>query len=307
MRVFVTGAGGFVGSAVVRELLGAGHDVVGMVRSDGSAALLKETGAEVHRGDLDDLGSLRAGAADSEGVIHTAYVHDFRDFAEAARTDLRAVETLGDALAGSGRPLLICSGTAFSPGVVATEDNPGDPDVSHMYRLASEAAVMRLAERGVRASVVRLPPTVHGEGDHGFVPRLVDIARAKGVSAYPGDGTNRWAAAHRSDVARLFRLALESAPAGTRLHAVAEEGISTRAIAEAIGRGLGLPVTSVPGPDTNAHFGWLGGFFELDLPASSTWTRERLGWRPTGVELLADLGAGHYFGSAEGGASAPAS
>ncbi|NEA61131.1 SDR family oxidoreductase [Streptomyces sp. SID12488] len=301
MRVFVTGASGFVGSVVVRELLGAGHEVVGMVRSDGAAASLKEAGAEVHRGDLDDLDSLRAGAAASEGVVHTAYVHDFRDFAEAARTDLRAVETLGEALVDSGRPLLICSGTAFSPGAMATEDNPGDPERPHMFRLASEAAVMRFAERGVRASVVRLPPSVHGEGDGGFVPRLVDIARAKGVSAYPGDGTNRWAAAHRLDVARLFRLALESAPAGTRLHGIAEEGVPVREIAEAIGRGLGVPVTSVPHAETNDHFGWLGNFFALDLPASSAVTRERLGWRPVEGELLTDLAAGHYFGSAGGG------
>jgi nucleoside-diphosphate-sugar epimerase len=300
MRVFVTGASGFVGSAVVRELLGAGHEVVGMARSDGSAAALKEAGAEVHRGDLDDLDSLRAGAAASEGVIHTAYIHDFRDFAEAARTDLRAVETLGEALVDSGRPLLICSGTAFSPGVVATEDNPGDPKGAGMYRLASETAVMRFAERGVRASVVRLPPSVHGEGDGGFVPRLVDIARTKGVAAYPGDGTNRWATAHRLDVARLFRLALESAPAGTRLHGVAEEGVPVREIAEAIGRGLGVPVTSVPHTETNDHFGWLGRFFALDLPASSTATRERLGWRPVEGGLLTTLAADHYFGSAGG-------
>jgi len=305
MRVFVTGANGFVGSAVVRELLGAGHEVVGMVRSDEAAASLKETGAEVHRGDLDDLDSLRAGAAASEGVIHTAYVHDFRDFAEAARTDLRAVETMGEALADSGRPLLICSGTAFSPGVLATEDNPGDPSRSHMYRLASEAAVMRLAERGVRASVVRLPPSTHGKGDRGFVPLLVDIARAKGVSAYPGDGANRWAATHRFDVARLFRLALESAPAGTRLHAVDEEGVPVREIAEAIGRGLGVPVRSVPAEETNSHFGWLGNFFALDLPASSAVTRERLGWEPAETGLVADLDAGHYFDSAEGGTGAP--
>ncbi|MEH0423242.1 SDR family oxidoreductase [Streptomyces sp. B21-083] len=301
MRVFVTGASGFVGSAVVRELLDAGHEVTGMVRSDESAALLKETGAEVLRGTLDDLDRLRAGAAASEGVIHTAYVHDFKDMAEAARTDLRAVETLGEALAESGRPLLICSGTAFSPGVLATEDNPGDPSRSHMYRLASETAMMALAERGVRASVVRLPPSVHGEGDHGFVPRLVDIARAKGVSAYPGDGTNRWAAGHRLDVARLFRLALESAPAGTRLHAVGEEGVPVREIAEAIGRGLGLPVTSVPAGEINDHFGWLGTFFALDLPASSAVTRDRLGWECVEVGLVADLEAGHYFRSAEGG------
>ena len=301
MRVFVTGANGFVGSAVVRELLGAGHEVVGMVRSDEAAAALKETGAEVLRGTLQDLDGLRAGAAASDGVIHTAYVHDFKDFAEAARTDLHAVETLGEALVDSGRPLLICSGTAFSPGVVATEDNPGDPEGPHMLRLASEAAVMRLAERGVRASAVRLPPSVHGEGDHGFVPRLVDIARAKGVAAYPGDGANRWAAAHRHDVARLFRLALESAPAGTRLHAVAEEGVPAREIAEAIGRGLGVPVASVPDAETNDHFGWLGRFFALDLPASSAVTRARLGWQPVGVGLLTDLGAGHYFGSAGAG------
>ncbi|WP_405816661.1 SDR family oxidoreductase [Streptomyces sp. NBC_01390] len=296
MRVFVTGAGGFVGSAVVRELLGAGHEVVGMVRSDKSAALLKETGAEVYRGDLADLDSLRAGAADSEGVIHTAYVHDFKDMADAARTDLRAVETLGEALVDSGRPLLICSGTAFSPGVLATEDNPGDPTKSHMYRLASETAMMRLAERGVRTSIVRLPPSVHGEGDGGFVPRLVDIARDKGVSAYPGDGTNRWATAHRFDVARLFRLALESAPAGTRLHAVAEEGVPVREIAEAIGRGLGVPVRSVPAEETEDHFGWLGTFFALDLPASSALTREGLDWNPVEPGLVTDLAAGHYFG-----------
>ncbi|MFF3375045.1 SDR family oxidoreductase [Streptomyces sp. NPDC002680] len=306
MRVFVTGASGFVGSAVVRELLGAGHEVVGMARSDESAASLKEAGAEVHRGDLDDLDSLRAGAAASEGVIHTAYVHDFRDMAEAARTDLRAVETMGEALVGSGRPLLICSGTAFSPGVLATEDDPGDPSRSHMYRLASETAVMRLAERGVRASVVRLPPSTHGKGEYGFVPRLIDIARAKGVSAYPGDGTNRWAAAHRFDVARLFRLALESAPPGTRLHAVAEEGVPVREIAEAIGRGLGVPVKSIPTEETQDHFGWLGNFFALDLPASSAVTREGLGWEPVETGLLADLGAGYYFASAgDGDTTAP--
>ncbi|MDX3453214.1 SDR family oxidoreductase [Streptomyces sp. ME02-8801-2C] len=297
MRVFVTGASGFVGSAVVRELLGAGHEVVGMVRSDEAAVSLKETGAEVHRGNLDDLDSLRAGAAASEAVIHTAYVHDFRDLEEAARTDLRAVETLGEVLVGSDRPLLMCSGTAFSPGEVATEDNPGNGKGANMSRLASETAVMRLAERGVRASAVRLPPSVHGEGDHGFVPRLIDIARAKGVSAYPGDGANRWAATHRFDVARLFRLALESdpAPAGVRLHAVDEEGVSAREIAEAIGRGLGVPVVSVRGEDVNDHFGWLGNFFALDVPASSAVTRERFGWQPGEMGLLADLEAGHYF------------
>src|SRR5262245_27833845 len=278
MRVFVTGASGFIGSAVVSELIAAGHDVLGLARSESSAQALDAAGAQVHRGDLDDISSLRAGAKSADGLIHLAFIHDFRDYTGAAETDRRAIETLGEALAGSERPVVVTSGLAgFALGRAMTEDDAADPNSPR----ASEQAALAFATRGVRVSVLRLPPSVHGEGDHGFVPRLVEIAREKGVSAYPGDGANRWPAVHRFDSARLFRLALESAPTGARLHAIGDQGVAVRDIAGAIGGHLGLPVTSAA-PETAAdHFGWLGVFFSLDLPASSTITRELLGWSPT--------------------------
>ncbi|WP_028921501.1 SDR family oxidoreductase [Pseudonocardia acaciae] len=294
MRVFVTGASGFVGSAVVSELLGVGHRVVGLARSDASASALAAAGAEVHRGSLDDPDSLRSGAGASDGVIHLAFIHDFSDFAGAAEADRRAIETLGDALAGSGRPLVVTSGLAAIRygGDLRTEDDPADPDSPR----ASEAAALPFSDRGVRACAVRLP-IVHDRGDHGFVPTLIDVARDKGISAYPGDGSNRWPAVHRLDAAALFRLALEDAPAGSVLHAVGEEGVPVRDIAGVIGRHLGLPVTSVPSDQVASHFGWLGAFFSLDLAASSTLTRKRMGWEPARPGLLADLDEGHYFGS----------
>jgi nucleoside-diphosphate-sugar epimerase len=292
MRVFVTGASGFIGSAVVRELIGAGHQVVGLARSDAAAAALAAEGALVQRGDLEDLDSLRAGAQTSDGVIHLAFIHDFADYARAAQTDRRAIEALGEELAGSDRPLVVASGIAvLVPGRVATEDDAAWPESPR----ASEQAALAFTGRGVRVSVLRLPPTVHGEGDHGFVPRLITIARDLGVSAYPGDGSNRWPAVHRLDAAHLFRLALEKAPTGAVLHAVAEEGVAVRDIAEVIGRHLKLPVTAVPVDEAASHFGWLGVFFALDVPASSTLTQKRFDWHPVQPALIADLEKGHYF------------
>ena len=292
MRVFVTGASGFIGSAVVSELIAAGHEVLGLARSDLSAHAVQAAGAQVHRGDLDNLESLRAGAESADGVIHLAFNHDFTNYAGAAETDRRAIDGLGEALAGSDRPLVVTSGLAgFALGRTMTEDDAADPNSPR----ASEQAALAFTSRGVRVSVLRLPPSVHGEGDHGFVPRLIDIAREKAVSGYPGNGSNRWPAVHRFDAARLFRLALESAPAGARLHAIGDEGVPVREIAGAIGRNLGLPVTSIASEAAADHFGWLGVFFSLDLPASSTVTRELLGWRPTRLGLLEDLEQGGYF------------
>jgi nucleoside-diphosphate-sugar epimerase len=295
MQVFVTGATGFIGSAIVPELIGAGHEVVGLARSDRAAAALADAGAHVHRGDLEDPASLRAAAHDSEGVIHTAFRHDFSRMDENGRIDLRAVEALGEALAGSDRPLVIASGTALVRGRVATEADSADPRSAGAHRVRSEQAALSLAARAVRSSVVRLSPSVHGEGDHGFVPFLIDIARREGVSAYIGDGENRWAAVHRLDAARLFRQALESAPGGSVLHGVADEGVPTRDIAEVIGRQLELPVVSIAPEDAAGHFGWLAAFFGADVPASSSLTRERLGWQPVGPGLINDLEQGHYF------------
>jgi nucleoside-diphosphate-sugar epimerase len=294
MRVFVTGATGFIGSAVVRELIEAGHQVVGLARSDQAAAAVDAAGGEVHRGGLDDLDSLRSGAAAADGVIHTAYIHDFSQMESAAQSDLRAIETLGAALEGSRRPLVITTGTALiKPGQVATEEDSAAP--SAHPRLGAEQTAKELAARGVRTSIVRPGASVHGERDHGFVPVLIDIARTKGVSAYIADGTNRWPAVHRLDAARLYRLALEKAPAGSVFHAVADEGVPTRDIAEIIGRHLNVPVISIAPGDAAEHFGWIGAFFAVDAPASSALTQERLGWEPTHPALIEDLEEGHYF------------
>ena len=294
MRVFVTGATGFIGSAIVQELIGAGHRVLGLVRSDEAAGALARLGVEAHRGDLSDIDSLGAGARACEGVIHTAFIHDFTQFAANVETDRRAVEALAGALEGSGKPLVIASGTLMvSSGRPATEqDAPPSLDAP---RAASEAMVLAASGRGVRGSVVRLPPTVHGAGDHGFVPRLIAAAREKGVSPYVGDGANRWPAVHRLDAARVFRLALESAEPGTRVHAVAEEGVPMRAIAEAIGAGLGVPVRSLTPDEAPAHFDFLAMFVGTDNPTSSALTRSALGWRPQGPDLLTDLRDSGYF------------
>jgi nucleoside-diphosphate-sugar epimerase len=291
MRLFVTGASGFIGSALVPELQQAGHQVVGLARSDAAADQLTAAGAEVRRGHLDDLDSLRAGAADSDGVVHLAYVHDFSQMEAAAKTDLAAIEAMGGALEGSGKPIAIASGTlGLAPGRVGTEDD--EPQAVHP-RVVNARAVLALADRGVRPIVVRLSPTVHGEHDHGFVSVLVQIARDKGVSGYVGDGQNRWNAVHRDDAARLFRLAVENAPAGSVLHAVGEEAIAVRDLATVIGEHLDVPVTSVPPEGAAEHFGWLGAFLAVDAPASSAITQELLGWRPTGPGLLEDVAA-HY-------------
>jgi nucleoside-diphosphate-sugar epimerase len=296
MRVFVTGATGFIGSATVRELIDAGHQVVGLARSDEAAAALSEAGAEVHPGSLEDLDSLRSGAAAADGVIHTAYIHDFSQMENAAQADLRAVETMGAVLEGSGRPLVVTSGTALiKPGAVVTEEDWPDPGAAVHPRFATSVAARALADRGVRSSIVRPGASVHGEGDHGFVPYLINLAREKGVSGYIGDGSNRWPAVHRLDTAHLYRLALENAPAGSVLHAVADEGVPSREIAEVTGRHLGVPVTSFSPEDAPEHFGWMAMFWSLDAPASSELTQERMGWTPTHVGLIADLEQGHYF------------
>jgi nucleoside-diphosphate-sugar epimerase len=302
VHVFVTGATGFIGSAIVRELIDSGHQVVGLARSDRSAAALAAAGAGVHRGSLQDPGSLRTGAAESDGVIHTAFNHfaDPTQMAAAGRADLGAVETLGGALEGSGRSLVVTTVTiVVAPGRLATEDDPSEPGSLAEFRVASEAATLSFAGRGVRSSVMRLPPSVHGEGDHIFVPLLIDIARRTGVSAYIGDGANRWPAVHRLDAARLYRLAVEAAPPSTTLHAVAEEGVPTRDIAEVIGRQLGLPVRALSPTEAGDHFGgWLAAIFGADIPASSALTRERMAWEPAHSALIADLEQGHYFARA---------
>jgi nucleoside-diphosphate-sugar epimerase len=297
MRVFVTGATGFIGSAVVRELLASGHDVVGLARSEAAAKLVAAAGATVHRGDLDDLESLRRGVSAADGAVHTAYNHDFSlSRLDAAAADRRSIGAIADALAGSGRPLVITSGTGRrAPGQVATEDVLPDPTTDPTGRVVTELFATSFVERGVRVSVVRFPPSVHGRGDHGFVPRLINIARSKGVSAYPGDGANRWPALHRLDAADLFRLAVESAPAGARLHGVGDEGVPVREIAEVIGRHLKVPVVSMARDQATEHFGFLGAFFAADVPASSVITQHMLGWRPVQPGLIADLEEGHYF------------
>jgi nucleoside-diphosphate-sugar epimerase len=293
MRVFVTGATGFIGSAIVRELIDAGHQVLGLARSDAAAKSLHAAGADVHRGSLEDFESLRSGTAAADGVIHTAFIHDFSNYGPAAEADRRAIETLGGALAGSDRPLIVTSGTLLAQrkGLLATEEDPHDPN----FPRKSEEEALALAAHGVRASVLRLPPSVHGNGDHGFVPRLISIAREKGVSAFIGDGLNRWPAVHRLDAAHLYRLVLEKGSAGATYHGVADEGAPTREIAEAIGRGLNVPVISKSHEAAGDHFGWIARFFGIDGPASSALTQERLGWRPVQPGIIADLNAEHYF------------
>jgi nucleoside-diphosphate-sugar epimerase len=300
MRVFVTGATGFIGSAVVAELTGAGHQVVGLARSDASAEALAAAGAGVRRGSLEDLDSLRAGAAAADGVIHCAYIHDFSQMEAAALTDRRAIETLGAAVRGSDRPLVVTFGTALiKPGQVATEIDFAEPSAELHPRAVSERLALALASDGVRLSVVRPAPSVHGAGDHGFVPVLIDIARRQEVSAYVGDGANRWPAVHRLDAAQLYRLALEQAPAGSVFHAIADEGIPTREIAEVIARHLDIPAVSIAPEEAGEHFGWIGAFFSLDVPASSALTRAQLGWKPVHQGLIADLEQGHYFEQVE--------
>jgi nucleoside-diphosphate-sugar epimerase len=295
MKVFVTGATGFIGSAIVKELMGAGHQVLGLTRSDAGAKSLAIAGAEVHRGDLEDLESLRRGASASDGVIHTAFDHDFSKFVANCEKDKRAIEVLGSALSGSDRPLIITSGTGMgsaAPGQLATEDHV---NFSHPNpRIASELAGATVAEKGVNVSVMRLPQ-VHDPVKQGLVTYLINIAREKGVSAYVGDGLNRWPAVHVLDAARLYRLAFEKGEARARYHAVAEEGVPSRDIAEVIGRGLKVPVVSKSPEEATAHFGWLAMFVGLDMPASSKQTQERLGWHPTGRGLISDLEQMQYF------------
>jgi len=292
MRVFVTGATGFIGSAIVKELISAGHEVLGLARSDAGAEALAAAGAAVHRGSLADLDSLRSGAAAVDGVVHTAFIHDFTDFAANARTDERAIAAMTDILEGSGKPLVVTAGTlGLPPGRTATEDD----SPSGVIPRRSEAAGLAAAARGVRATVIRLSPSVHGDGDHGFVPALIKLAREQGVAIHVGDGNNRWPAVHRFDAARLYRLALERGSAGARFHGVAEEGIPVREIAAVIGRRVGVPVVSRTAAEAVGLLGFVGHALAMDGPAASAQTQAQLGWRPEQPGLLADLEGGRYF------------
>jgi nucleoside-diphosphate-sugar epimerase len=293
MRVFVTGATGFVGSAVVQDLLHAGHQVLGLVRSDAGAEALAATGAKVHRGDVQDLDSLRSGAAQADAVIHTAFIHDFSKFKESCEIDRRAVTAMGEALKGSAKPLIVTSGTGLLPsGRIVTED---DVPLPTHPRVASEQAAEAMRAAGVNVSVMRLPPSVHGDGDHGFVPMLIGMAREKGVSAYIGEGRNVWAGVHRRDAARLYRLAVEQGQGLTHYHATAEEGIPFKEIAGVIGKRLGVPVVSKSPEEAAAHFTWFAHFAAMDARASSAKTRAATGWQPTGPGLIADIDRDVYF------------
>lgn len=295
MRVFVTGATGWVGSAIVNDLIAAGHRVLGLARTEKGAEALAASGAEVLRGSLQDLDSLKRGAERSDGVIHTAFNHDFSKFAENAADEQRAIDAIGSVLEGSDRPLIVTSGVALlAPGTIATEQSPPRP-VSASFPRAPESAITALKARSLRTTVVRLPPSVHGHGDHGFVPRLIAIAREKGVAAYVGEGNNRWPAAHRLDVAPVYRLALERGAQDGPFHAVAEQGVRFREITEVIGRRLKLPVVSLTPEEAAAHFGWFGTFAAIDCPSSGERTQSLLGWKPQQPGLIADLDHPAYF------------
>lgn len=292
MRIFVTGATGFIGSRVVDELIGASHQVLGLARSDAGAKALQAAGAQVQRGDLENLESLRSGAAASDAVIHTAFRHDWTKFAESCELDKRAIEAIGEALHGSSRPFIVTAGVGMAQGRAATENDPRIPP-SSSYPRASEDAAIALTKRGVHASVMRLPQ-VHDTVKQGLVTPLIAVARIKGISAYIGDGQNRWPAAHVTDVARLYRLALEHGSAGARYHAVAEEGVPLKDIATAIGHGLHVPVVSISQEQAQEHFGFLGFFAGWDALTSSAQTRAQLGWNPNGPTLLTDLANMNY-------------
>lgn len=298
MRVFVTGATGWVGSAVIEELRAAGHDVVGLARSDHAAAALHATGVSVHRGSLEDTESLRTGASSADAVVHAAFNDDYSRFAENGVVEQRAIEALGEALAGSGKTLVVTSGVALiTPGRVVTEDDTRDASVP--FPRDPETAATAVAKRGVRVSVVRLSPCVHGAGEtHGFLPHIITAAREHGVSAYVGEGNNRWAGVHRRDAARLFRLALERSAEHAVYHAVAEEGVRFRDIAQVVGRRLDIPVASKTGPEVDAHFGDFGMFLQIDAPASNAKTRAALGWEPKEPSILAELEGAAYFSPA---------
>ncbi|WP_074493455.1 SDR family oxidoreductase [Mucilaginibacter polytrichastri] len=294
MRVFVTGATGFIGTAIVQELIGAGHQVLGLARSDASTQKLIDAGAEVHRGDLEDLDSLKSGTALADGVIHAGFIHDFTRFAEVCQADKKAIEAIGEVLAGSNRPFIVTSGTALvSPGKLATEDII--PPLNPAWPRASEQTADAMAALGVRAAALRLSPSVHGDEDkHGFIPMLVNIAKEKGASAYIGEGLNRWNAVHRLDAAHLFRLALENTTPRARYHASTEEAITVKSIAEAIGKQLNIPVKSIAPEAAAEHFGWFAQMAAIDCPASSVWTQEHLNWHPTHPTLLTDIENGVY-------------
>jgi len=296
MRVFVTGATGFVGTAVVRELLGAGHQVLGLARTDRGAAALSTLGADVHRGDLEDLDSLRKGAKETEGTIHCAFIHDFSKFAENGQIDKRAIEAMGDVLVGTNKPFLVTSGTGLiAPGVVITEDMRREAS-AHVPRV-SEQAGLAYAPRGVRAMAIRLPQVHGGEGKAGLITYLLESARQKGAAAFVGDGSERWAAAHRFDVARLYRLALEKGTTDGIYHAVGDEGVPMLQVMEVIGRALNVPVVSIKKEEAGDYYGPLAMFAGLDMPASSALTQQRLGWKPTEIGLIADIGQPGYFAS----------
>jgi len=295
MRLFVTGATGFIGTAVVREPQGAGHDVLGLARSDKAAEALAHQNVGVHRGNLGDTDGLAGAAGSCDGVIHLGFNHDFSKFQENIAIDRKAVQSMAEALHGSDKPLVIASGILLASGRTGTEADAADLGEGASGRGATETVVIAAAEHGVRGIVIRLSPSVHGEGDHGFVPQLIATARQAGVVAFVGDGANRWPAVHRLDAARLFRLAVEGAAPGAVLHAVAEEGIAMRAIAETIGQELGIPVRSLSREEAPAHFTWMARFVQIDKPTSSTLTRKTMGWQPQHKGLLADMRESGYF------------